>query len=105
MNATFNKFLQQIFQDVDGAFSSKRVVAFIATAVLVAAFIADVGFGRVVQQFIFEGFLYLDLGALGIAATEMFANRKTTTVTETKADIDVTKTVVDDTDKMPAAEE
>ena len=106
MNTIFNKFLQQIFQDNDGMFSSKRVIAFIATGVLVAAFVCNVALGITVVQFIFDGFLYLTLGALGISATELFANRKTTTVT--KAEVAIKKTNVDvdaEPDTPPTAEE
>ena len=99
MNATFKKVISQIFQDVDGMFSSKRVVAAIGTVVLLVAFIADLAFQLTITQFIFDGFLYLVLGALGITAVEPFANRTTTN----KVDANIKKTV--DVNALPAAEE
>ncbi len=70
----FQLLLKQIFQDGDGIFSSKRVVAFIAVAVMTAAFGFDLG-GLTVSQFIFDGFLILALGSLGITGAEMIASK------------------------------
>jgi hypothetical protein len=86
-----NIFWTQVFQDDNKIYSSKRVVAAISTLCLVVAFISDVFFHTTVTQFIFNGFLTLTLGSLGITAIEKFTDTsKTTKVkTDVKADVKV----------------
>lgn len=96
--SVFKKALKQIFQDGDGLFSSKRVSAFIAIFVMVAAFCADIFLHVVVTQFIFDGFMMLALGSLGITGVETFAKRpksiqqNTTVVTGESTDVNVSAT-------------
>lgn len=61
-----------VFQDIDGQFSSKRTVAFIAMACLVVGFLAAI-VGHVVPEYMFTNFTYIVGAGLGLAATERFA--------------------------------
>lgn len=71
--AEIGKFFRQIFQDVNGAYSSKRTVAILAFLFLLGCGIADVGFGKTVTEFIFEGFIWVTIGGLGITIGERVA--------------------------------
>lgn len=63
-----------LFKDLDGNTSSKRVAAFIALTCMVAGFLASLtGLGHVLPEWMFDGFLYITGGGLGLAATERFA--------------------------------
>jgi hypothetical protein len=76
----------QIFQDADGLFSSKRVIAFLAFIVMVIAFALDVGLHITATDYIFNGFLALTLGALGITGIEGFAKRPAGVTQNTKVE-------------------
>ena len=56
---------------------------------MIIAFVADVAFHATVTQFIFDGFLMLAIGSLGITGVETFANRTTKTITDKKVQADV----------------
>lgn len=64
------KWLQQIFQDVDGCYSSKRTVAFMAFFFMLACGIVNLLGGAIVAEFIFEGMMWIVLGGFGISAVE-----------------------------------
>ncbi len=67
--------LSTTLQDIDGHYSSKRVAAFIALACMVVGFVAALK-GYVIPDWMFNGFLYLAAGGLGLACAERFAPRK-----------------------------
>jgi hypothetical protein len=90
-----DNFWTQILQDDSKVYSSKRVVAGIATAAIIVAFVCDLFFHLTSTQFIFNGLLTLDLGALGITAVEKFTDTSKTTTQKLKADV----TVDDDSSK------
>jgi len=85
----FKRFSSEIFQDTNGCYSSKRVVAAVSLIVMVIAFFADLVFHVASSEYIFDGFLVLTLGSLGITGVEAFANRKTTAITKIEADVNV----------------
>jgi hypothetical protein len=89
-------FWTQVFQDDNKVFSSKRVVAGIATLCLVIAFSCDLFFHLTSSQFIFNGLLTLDLGALGITAVEKFTDTTQRVKTDTKTDVKADVKVEDD---------
>lgn len=74
---------------MNGAYSSKRVVAALSFLIMVIAFACDLVFQLTVTDYIFDGFLVLTLGALGITGIETFANRTTKITNEVKADVNV----------------
>jgi hypothetical protein len=87
-----NDFFKQVFQDDNKIYSSKRVVAAIATLAIIVAFTCDLFFHMTSSQFIFNGLLTLDLGALGITAVEKFTDTSKTTTQKLKADVSVDET-------------
>lgn len=75
-------------------FSSKRIIAFLAFIVMIIAFAADIGFHQATTDYIFNGFLVVVLGSLGITGFEPFAKRargitQHTTVNSKEADVNV----------------
>lgn len=70
MNAKsiFTKFIHQIMLDIDGKYSIKRFLSLVAFLLLIIAFIANLFFGYVMAQFIFDGFVYMLIGMLGITS-------------------------------------
>lgn len=63
------KVLKQIFQDIDGTLSSKRVFTLLAILILLASWVLDVFFQMTASEHIFDGFLYVvAVGILGISA-------------------------------------
>lgn len=63
--------------------SSKRVITLIATLLVMMAFVANLFFGLTVEQFMFDGMMFIVLGGFGSTAMEKFALTKTA-----KRDID-----------------
>jgi hypothetical protein len=83
------KIVREILSDADGSLSSKRVIAALSFLIMVVAFVADLIWQMTITDYIFNGFLALTLGALGITGVESFANRTTTTKTKVQADVNV----------------
>ncbi len=66
--------LSTTLQDIDGAYSSKRIAAFIALAAFLAGGVADTVMGAVrVPPDVMQGLLYIVLGGLSLALGERFA--------------------------------
>jgi hypothetical protein len=70
----------QIFKN-DNDWNEKTIVGFISFAIMVLVMLADVitgWFGKdlVVNEFIYNSFLFITIGAFGIAGLEKFAPRK-----------------------------
>ena len=68
------KFLYELFRD-DNALNEKSIAGFIALLMMVIALIVDLVTGYMgkelaLNQFIFDGFLYIVLGAFGIASID-----------------------------------
>ena len=62
--------------DVDGQASSKRLVTLISFLVLLSTWGANMFAGKTVDEFIYDGFLYIVCVGLGVVAAEKFAKRK-----------------------------
>lgn len=74
------KFLKQLFDD-NNSINEKAVVGFIAFFMLCVALIVDLVtgyFGKplVINEFIFDGFMVIILGAFGIASVDKWLNKK-----------------------------
>ena len=69
-----------IFKDSND-YNEKTIIGFISFAVMIVVMIADLitgwmGKDLVVNEFIYNSFLFVTLGSFGIAGLEKFADRK-----------------------------
>lgn len=68
--------LKSMLQDgIDGSWSSKRVITFIAFILCGIAFMANLFWGYKVEPFMFESMVYLIMIGLSVTASEKFAPR------------------------------
>jgi hypothetical protein len=70
-----NNFFQRLLSDVDGQTSSKRFITLIAFTLLAIAFIANIFFEIPLQEFIFDGMMYLVAAGLGFTTLEKFSKK------------------------------
>jgi len=70
-----NKFFKQIFQDVDGHYSSKRSVVFISILICIVTWVGNFFYQMTITEFIFEGFLYITVIGLGVTTAEKFSRK------------------------------
>ena len=68
-----SEFLKHCLTDSDGNPSSKRLVTFIATMLICLAFLANLFWDETIEQFIFDGVMYIVIAGLGVAGAEKFA--------------------------------
>jgi ABC-type uncharacterized transport system permease subunit len=73
------QFIKDLFND-NNSINEKAVVGFIAFLMLVIALVIDIitgwsGKELVINQFIFDGFLVITLGAFGIASVDKWINK------------------------------
>jgi hypothetical protein len=74
------QFFKQLFSD-DNSINEKSFIGFLAFCMMVIFALADIVTGAlgtelVVQQFIFDAFLWLTLGSFGIGSVDKFINSK-----------------------------
>lgn len=74
------KFLKELFND-NNTINEKSVVGFASFACMVLALIVDLVTGwlgkeLLINEFIFDGFLVITLGAFGIASVDKYINNK-----------------------------
>jgi len=70
---TPQRVVHELFSDVDGTLSSKRLITFIAFLCTVGSWIANIFFKVETLTYIFEGMLWLTGAGLGFIASEKFA--------------------------------
>ena len=70
-----NNFFQRLLSDVDGQKSSKRFITLIAFKLLAIAFIDNIFFEIPLQEFIFDGMMYLVAAGLGFTTLEKFSKK------------------------------
>ena len=73
------KFLKDLFND-DNSINEKAVVGFIAFLMMVITLTTDIITGVMgkempIQEFIFDGFMVIVLGAFGIASVDKWINK------------------------------
>lgn len=68
------KNLKEIFSDIDGDLSSKRMITFTGVIIMIITWICNLWFNMVIAQYIFDGFLYLVVVGLGVTASEKFSS-------------------------------
>jgi hypothetical protein len=74
------KFFKSLFSD-DNNINEKSFIGFLAFLMMIGFALADIITGAlgkelVVQDFIFNSFLWLTLGCFGIASVDKFINKK-----------------------------
>ena len=74
------KFFRELFDD-NNTINEKSVVGFIAFIMMVIALTVDLVTGYLgkellINEFIFDGFMVITLGAFGIASVDKWTNRK-----------------------------
>jgi hypothetical protein len=65
-------FLKDMISDVDGHVSSKRMVVFLCVIALLISWAYNLWCGVKVEQFIFDGLLYIVAVGLGVTVAEKF---------------------------------
>jgi hypothetical protein len=63
------------FRGIGGSISSKRVMMFFSFLVMIFMAILSTFYNKKVEQFIFDGFLYIVVGGLFSVASEQFASK------------------------------
>ena len=69
------KVMREIFSGVGGGISSKRTMLFLSFLVMIFLAWASVFMNKEIQQFIFEGFMWIVLGGLFSVASEQFGQK------------------------------
>lgn len=68
--------LQSLVEDShNGSLSSRRIVTLAAFILCSIAFLANLFFSYSVDQFIFDGMMYIVIAGLGVIVTEKFATK------------------------------
>lgn len=80
------KFFRELFND-DNSINEKSVVGFLAFIMMVAFAVADiitgyVGQDLVINEFIFNAFMWLVLGSFGIGSVDKWINKNKSEETE-----------------------
>lgn len=65
-----------------GVPSTKRWVAVVATLLIAIGYIANLFWDYTIEEFIFNGVMYIVIGTLGITGVEKFAPKKPTKKSE-----------------------
>lgn len=71
------KFLAEVFQDVTGHFSSKRLVTFACVLLMIVGFVCDLVWDLSVPQFMYEAIMFVVVTGVGFSGAEHFAKNKT----------------------------
>jgi hypothetical protein len=80
------KFFSELFND-DNSINEKSVVGFLAFVMMVLFALADIitgylGKDLVINEFIFNAFMWLVLGSFGIGSVDKWINKSKDTTTE-----------------------
>ena len=77
MNKVLSYF-KQMMEDSAGSPSSKRLVTILATLLVCGAFVANLGWGLTVEEFMYNNMMYIVIAGLGITGAEKFAPKAPT---------------------------
>ena len=69
-------FFNRLVSDVDGGTSSKRLITLVAFGLLSIAFLCNIFLEIKLEEFVWDGMLYLVLGGLGFTTLEKFSVSK-----------------------------
>jgi hypothetical protein len=67
--------ISETFRGIGGDISSKRVMMFFSFVIMIFMAILSTFYDKKVEQFIFDGFLYIVVGGLFSVASEQFASK------------------------------
>jgi len=70
------KFFMSLMGDVDGQKSSKRFITLIAFLMMCVAFISNIFMDIPLQQFVWDGMMYIVWAGLGFTTLEKFSRSK-----------------------------
>ena len=70
-----NSFVKKLLSDVDGQTSSKRFITLIAFVLLAIAFLCNIFLEIKLQEFVFDGMMYLVAAGLGFTTLEKFSKK------------------------------
>jgi hypothetical protein len=87
MFSSFMKCIKSMLSDVDGQTSSKRVVTILSFFCLMIAFLVNVFMQIHLEEFVYNGMLYLTAAGLGFSTFEKFS--RTGEQVKAKNDIDL----------------
>lgn len=73
MLRNLGSYLSNVLKDVDNVYSSKRLVVLLAMVSLTTAFFSNLFFDSTIDQFIFDGMMYIVVAGLGIVGAEKFS--------------------------------
>jgi hypothetical protein len=71
------KWFKEIFLDVDGHGSSKRIITILAFIFLSIGYFAHIFFGKVIGNIIWEGMLWVVMAGMGVVTVEKFSRKGT----------------------------
>lgn len=77
-NLSLRKMVEETFQDFEGYYSSKRTTTAIACLLISVAFIANLFWDFTIDEFIFDGMMYIVIAGMGGALAERFVRGKYT---------------------------
>ena len=77
----FLSYLKDMMSD-GGNPSTKRMVAVVSTILIATGYIANLFWDYTIEEFIFNGVMYIVIGTLGITGAEKFATKKPTKKSE-----------------------
>lgn len=69
-----NNPFRQVFIGIGGEISSKRAIMFLSFLIMIMMAIISTFYEKKIEQFIFEGFLYIVVGSLFSVASERFTS-------------------------------
>lgn len=74
-----------IFKDTN-EYNEKSIIGFLSFAIMTITIIIDIitgllGYELTLNQFVYDSFVYVTIGSLGVAGLEKFASRKNTSDT------------------------
>lgn len=71
------KYLNVMMSDHTGCASSKRMIVFLCAILIAVAFVANLFWKFTVEQFMFDGIMYIILGGMSITGVEKFSSKVT----------------------------
>jgi hypothetical protein len=77
----FLSYIKDMMSD-GGNPSTKRMVAVVSTILIAVGYIANLFWDYTIEEFIFNGVMYIVIGTLGITGVEKFAPKKPTKKSE-----------------------
>lgn len=69
------KWFREIFLDVDGHGSSKRIITILAFIFVSIGYFAHIFWGKTIADIIWEGMLWIVMAGMGVATVEKFSRK------------------------------